>query len=118
VSAASSQYDHFKEEVVQDGKVFVFTKSGEYLVHPLPKREVIPCWSSRGRMEKIQALLPKYRAYEISEMNVPEFLQWLPELDGEGIRIGTNWEGKRLEGYDVAVQDLLASLRHLLIRLA
>jgi hypothetical protein len=116
VSAASSQYDHFKEEVVQDGKVFVFTKSGEYLVHPLPKREVIPCWSSRGRMEKIQALLPKYRAYEISELSVPEFLQWLPELDGEGIRIGTNWEGKRLEGYDVAVQDLQASLRHLLIR--
>jgi len=118
MSAASSQYTQFKEELVQDGKVFVFTKSGEYLVHPLPEREVMPCWSSRGRMEKLQASLPKYRAYEISEISLPEFLQWLPELEGEGIRIGTNWEGKRLVGHDVAVKDLLAGLKHLMIRLA
>ena len=116
MSAASLLYNQFKQEVVQEGKVFTFTKAGEYLVHPLDKREAIPFWSSRARMEKTQKSLQKYRGYKIAEMSLTEFLDWLPELDGEGIQIGANWSGTPLSGYDVSVPNLLAGLRHLLSR--
>ena len=79
-------------------------------VYPVDGREVIPFWSSRRRIEAIQKSFPKYQGYEITEMSLADFLQWLPRLTEEGIHIGTNWSGKRLVGYDVSVQDLLAGL--------
>lgn len=116
MSAASLLYNQFKQEVVQDGKVYTFTKSGEYLVHPLDKREIIPFWSSRVRMEKTQHSDEKYRDYKISEMSLTEFLEWLPELNQQGIQIGANWSGSPLGGYDVSVDNLLAGLKHLINR--
>src|SRR5262249_48141309 len=105
MSAAASQYDKFKRQAVQDGKVFTFTNKGEYLVYKVDQREVIPFWSSRTRLEAITKTFPKYRQYDISEMSLHDFIQWLPSLAKESIHIGTNWSGKRLVGYDVAAQD-------------
>lgn len=116
MSAASLLYNQFKQEVVQEGKVYTFTKSGEYLVHPVEKREAIPFWSSRVRMEKTQKSSRKYQDYKISEMSLEEFLNWLPDLETEGIQIGANWSGTPLTGYDVSVSNLVAGLKHLMSR--
>lgn len=116
MSAASLQYNQFKTECVQEGKVYTFTKGGEYLVHPVQEREAIPFWSSRMRMEKTQQSSQKYKGYKISEMSLTDFIEWLPELGTENIQIGANWTGSPLAGYDVSVPDLLAGLKHLLSR--
>src|SRR5262245_36007386 len=78
MSAAAAQYSRFKEQVVRNGRVYTFTDNGEYPVFPVAGREVIPCWSSRRRMEAIQRAFPKYSGYEISEMSLADFRQWLP----------------------------------------
>jgi hypothetical protein len=110
MSIAAAQFSQFKEQAVREGKVFTFTNGGEYLVFSVDGKEVIPFWSSQRRTETIQKSFPKYRAYEITEMSLAEFLQWLPQLSQEQIHIGTNWSGKRLVGYDVSAQHLLAGL--------
>ena len=45
-------------------------------------------------------------------MGLDEFIEWFPKLTKEGIFIGTNWSGKRLEGYDVSTQDLQAGIEY------
>lgn len=112
MSNAASQYSQFKKQVVQEGQVFTFTSQGEYLVYLVEGREVIPFWSSRRRLETIRKSFPKYQHYEISEMSLADFLQWLPRLEEQGIHIGTNWSGQRLIGYDVSVQDLIFGLQY------
>src|SRR5205085_8155034 len=116
MSVAAAQLSRFKEQVVRGGTVFTFTDNGEYLVYPVDGREVIPSWSSRRRMETIRKSFPKYHGYEITEISLADFLQRLPRLAEEGAHIGTNWSGKRLTGYDVSVQDLLAGLEYWLNR--
>jgi hypothetical protein len=112
MSVAAAQYAKFREQVAADGKVYTFTEDGEYLVYPVHGREVIPFWSSRSRLEKIQERVPKYQRYDFREMPLPEFLRWLPELGEQNIHIGVNWSGERLTGYDVSVKDLLAALEY------
>ena len=106
MSTAAIQYDNFKKQVAEKGKVFSFTNDGEYLAYPVRDHEVIPFWSSRRRAEFVQNLHPEYQRYEITEMCLDEFIKWLPQLAEEGIHIGTNWSGERLVGYDVATQEL------------
>jgi hypothetical protein len=112
VTLAAAHYDKFKEQIVAEGVVFTFVESYEYLVLQVDGHEVIPFWSSRSRMEKVQAEHPKYRGFDIKEMHLTEFVDWLPKLGEGGIRIGTNWSGKRLTGYDVEAKDLLAGLQY------
>jgi hypothetical protein len=114
--AGSVQYEEFKAEAAQDGMVYTFTKDGEYLIYPLKEREALLFWSSKSRIQKIQKSLKNYSKYEISELSLPEFLDWLPELSGEGIGVGANWTGKPLVGYDVSAMDLIAGLKHLVKR--
>lgn len=112
MTVAAAHYDKFKEQAVEDGRVFTFTADGDYLIFPVGRHEVIPFWSSRSRMEKVQAEHPKYLQYQIKEMALAEFVDWLPNLASDGVRVGTNWSGKRLTGYDVETSDLLAGLRY------
>ncbi len=112
MSIAAAHYDKFKEQAVREGRVFTFTSDGEYLVFPVNGEEVIPFWSSRTRMEKVQKEHPKYQQYQIKEMAIAEFLEWLPKLGKDGVRVGANWSGKRLTGYDVETKDLLAGLNY------
>lgn len=118
MTIAAAHYDKFKEQVAAEGVVFTFVESDEYLVFPIHGQEIIPFWSSRSRMAKVQAEHPKYRKFAIKEIPLTEFLEWLPKLGAAGIGIGVNWSGKRLTGYDVAVKDLLAGLQYWLDRSA
>ena len=112
MGTAALQYDKFKQQVAEEGKVFTFTSEGEYLVFPVRGKEVSPFWSSRRRMVTVQKSHQQYQRYEITEMGRDEFIQWFPQLAKEGIHIGTNWSGKRLVGYDVSTQDLQAGIEY------
>ena len=112
MSTVALQYDKFKQQVAEEGKVFTFTIEGEYLVFPVRGQEVIPFWSSRRRAVMVQKSHQEYQRYEITEMGLDEFIQWFPKLAKEGIYIGTNWSGNRLEGYDVSTQELQAGIEY------
>ena len=46
-------------------------------------------------------------------MSLSDFLaKTLPDLEAGGLRVGVNWSGKRLTGFDLTVADLQANLEH------
>jgi hypothetical protein len=107
MSIAGSQASKFYEQVACDEKVFTFTEDGELLVFPIRENEVVPFWSSKKRLQKIQKEHPKYTNYSISEIALKDFLgETLTILESEEIRVGVNWAGKSLTGYDLEVKDL------------
>jgi hypothetical protein len=112
VSIAAAQYDRFKEQCARESHVFTFTDGDEYLVFKIGGHEVVPFWSSRSRLTRIRKGHPKYQKYLLKEMPLEEFFNWLPTLQKEGVRIGTNWSGRRLVGYDVEAKDLLSGLKY------
>jgi hypothetical protein len=58
-------------------------------------------------MQRVQKAHPKYAKYAIQELPLAEFLdKTLSQLGEENIRVGVNWSGKRLVGYDIPVEDL------------
>jgi len=114
MSIAAAQYSKFMTQVAADGKVFTFTQEGDFLVYPMKKAEVIPFWSSRQRLLKIQAVLPKYQKFQIEELSIESFLEQLPNLEKEKVRIGVNWSGKNLTGYDVSIEAVKAALDYVL----
>lgn len=110
MTIAAAQYAKFKEEIVNEGYVYTFTENRNFLVFPVNRHEVIPFWSSRKRLEKIQEEHPKYQKYEISQMDFEMFYNWLPQLAQDKIHIGVNWSGAKLLGYDVPAADLKEGL--------
>jgi hypothetical protein len=111
MSIAAAQANKFYEQVVRDGGVFTLESPQGFLVFPIRDIEVIPFWSSRSRVEKIQSTMPEYAHYAIHEKPFTElYEQTLPWLEERRIHIGVNWSGTRLSGYDVSVSDLRASL--------
>lgn len=113
MSNAASQASKFYEQAVNDGKVFTVLDADSFLVFPMAEGDTVPFWSSATRIERVQAAHPKYRAYTIDEIPLGEFLsKVIPLLSEEGIRIGVNWSGKNLTGYDLSPSDLLKNLEY------
>jgi hypothetical protein len=113
MSAAAIQASKFYEQVVSDDKVFTFDDGSGYLVFRVDGADVVPFWSSRTRLEKIRKTHPKYSKQKIAEEPFPIFVSdTLPFLEKEGIRVGVNWSGQRLTGFDITVADLRRNLQH------
>lgn len=111
MSTSAAQASKFYEQVVKDGQVYTFLDRGSYLVYPVSGTEVIPFWSSRTRLEKIQSTLPKYSGYEIDEESFETFFtKTLGELEVAQIHFGINWSGSRLKGYNISAQELRKNL--------
>ena len=107
MSNAASNASAFYERVVKDGRVFTVLGDDSFLVFRVSGAEVVPFWSSRYRVEKVQLSHPKYAGFSISEIPLTEFLdKTLAQLEEENIHVGVNWSGKRLIGYDISVADL------------
>jgi hypothetical protein len=118
MSIASAQYDKFREQVVTDERVFTFTTGdGDVLVHPSRSGETVPFWSSRSRLEATQKRLPKYREFEITELSLAQFWVLLRDFEKEGLKIGVNWSGEGLMGFNVPVTDLRMGLESWIDRL-
>jgi hypothetical protein len=118
MTVSAAQYAKFNAEIAQTGRAFTFTNHGELLIYPVRGQEVVPFWSSRSRLEKIQIDHPKYQRHEIAEYSLAEFLSWLAQLEEERILVGVNWSGAKLTGYNVAVPELRPALEHQLASLA
>jgi hypothetical protein len=113
MSIAAVQASKFYEQVVRERAVFTFTDEGSFLVYPVRGQDVVPFWSSRARLDKIQREHEKYRSYTCDEISLTSFLEkTLPDLAAENIAVGVNWSGERLTGYDVSVSDLIGNLEH------
>jgi hypothetical protein len=113
MSAASTHASQFYEQVVRDGKVFTFTEDGAYVVFRPDEFEVIPFWSSRSRMTRIQEVHVQYAHLAIDEMSFDEFrVKTLEQLEKENIRVGLNWSGAKLVGYDISVKELRKCLAY------
>ena len=111
MSVSAAQATTFYEQAVRDGRVFTFEAPDGLLVFLIRDVEVVPFWSSRGRLDKIQKEKPKYASYGIQETPFDEFYsKTLPWLEEQGIHIGVNWSGESLTGYDLSVSDLRANL--------
>ena len=71
----------------------------------------MPFWSALSRAESITAHVAAYRGFQPFEIGLNEWQErWLPDLDKAGLRVGLNWSGKRAQGYDLTVADLLRNL--------
>ena len=112
MSIAAAAYARFREQVVEEGRAFTLLDDGNYLVFPVSGQEVIPFWSSRSRVEKVQQMHANLRAFAITQLSLAEFLELLPKLEADRVRVGANWSGKRLTGYDVEVRDVQAGLQY------
>jgi len=113
MTTSSAQASKFYEQVVEDGRVFTFLAEGSFLVFPMRDGEVVPFWSSATRLARIRNHHPKYRQYEIDEIPLSKFLDdVVPQLAAEDIRIGVNWSGKRLTGYDISTDDLQKNIQY------
>jgi len=113
MTIAAAQASQFYEQVSREAKVFTFTENQCFLVFVVDEKEVVPFWSSRSRVERIQKEHLKYRKYAIDEISLTDFLKkTLVQLEEESIHVGVNWSGKRLTGYDVSVEDLRQNLAY------
>jgi hypothetical protein len=111
MSIAAAQASKFYEQSVKDGSVFTVLDEDSYLIFKIGSTEVIPFWSSRSRVEKVQVAHPKYAGFTISEIPLSEFLnETLPLLEEQNINVGVNWAGVRLVGYDIPVADLRTNI--------
>jgi hypothetical protein len=113
MTIAAAQASKFYEQVVAEDKVFTFMEDESFLVFPMKGTEVVPFWSSRTRLEKIQKTHPKYKSYEISELSLGEFLnRTLQQLEEEKLNVGVNWSGTRLVGYHISVPELRTNIAY------
>ncbi|WP_328415168.1 DUF2750 domain-containing protein [Micromonospora sp. NBC_00389] len=114
MSQSASQAAAFFREVARhrivwyvrddDGSPAPKTSSGE---------RAFPYWSSQARAERaaeiwgggLRAASLPFEAWRSGE---------LPELSDEGYRIGINWTGPRLVGWDFTVPEVLNRLAHAL----
>jgi hypothetical protein len=112
MSIAAAQYAKFAEQVALEGFVFSFAEPAGFLVFKIDGHDVVPVWSSATRLQRIQKEHPQYQRYETTKMPLAEFLAWLPELEEEKVRLGVNWSGKALTGYDVEPQQVRAMIEY------
>ena len=112
MTIAAAQAQQFYEQVATDGRVFTFLEDDSYLVFRISDMDVIPFWSSRSRLDEVQNTHAKYRKYLADEISLDAFLtKTLPQLRDEQIRIGVNWSGQRLTGYDLSADELEKNLK-------
>lgn len=119
MSTAALHASAFYEQVAREGSVFSFSDEDSMLIFRIRDQDVTPFWSSRSRMERVQAAHPKYAAYTIDEEPLDRFMRkTLQQLEEEAIQIGVNWSGARLTGYDVSAVELRRNIEYWLNKLA
>jgi len=109
MSLSAAQAAAFVSEAKESGSVWAIRDAGGY---PAPMNaegsRAMPFWSKRSRVEKIINSVPAYGGFEPEEIVLGRWLEWLPGLEKDGLEIGLNWYGKRVTGYHLQVQDVLA----------
>jgi len=102
----------FFEEVVREQQVWTIRDASGF---PAPLGSdgcrSMPFWSLSTRAERIISNAQDYAGFEKVMIPLGEWrAKWLPGLERDGIRVGLNWSGNRVTGYDVEPSAALASL--------
>lgn len=73
----------------------------------------MPFWSSKTRVEKIIKTAAAYASFEPHSITLDDFLNdWIPGLKKDGLLIGVNWSGPKATGYDIAPDEVKASIQY------
>ena len=112
VSTAAAQAHAFYADVLATATVWALRDAGGFPAPLSPDgHRSMPFWSSRSRVERVIATVPAYASFEVVEIALEDWRsEWLPDLAGDGLRVGLNWAGPRATGYDVEVQAVEAAL--------
>jgi hypothetical protein len=107
---AAVHFSSFAPQVSRERAAFTFTDGGELLVFQAEGRNVVPLWSSLSRLVRIQERNPLFRKYECLRMSLEDLLSCLTQLEAQEMRVGVNWAGKDLIGYDVEPEEMRTML--------
>lgn len=93
--------------------MFALLENDSFPVLRISDGDVVPFWSSRSRVDRVRQEHAKYEKYQVEEITLGDFFaKTLPLLDEEHIRVGVNWSGSRLTGYDASAAEVRANLMH------
>jgi hypothetical protein len=107
VSQSGSQAAAFFREITTSGVVwFVRDDRGS----PTPKR-VMPYWSSQARAQRAATIWGG--GFRPAAIPLEAWCDKdLPDLAAEGCRVGINWTGPRLVGWDFTVAEVVNRLAY------
>lgn len=114
MSASGSQAAAFFRDVAEHHVVWwVRDDRGS----PTPDTEsggpAFPYWSTEARAKRAAAIWgPQFRAVSMPLGHWRDAA--LPDLAAEGLRVGINWSGPRLTGWDFTVDEVVNRLAHAL----
>lgn len=108
MSLSAAHSAAFRREVPGEGRVWTIRDARG---HPAPQdpggRRAMPFWSKPSRAERVVGAVPAYRAFDVVEIPVDDWLDsWLPGLQRDGLLVGVNWAGARATGFDVAPTEV------------
>jgi hypothetical protein len=112
MSQASSQAWVFYREVAKNRKVWTIRDADGF---PQPKTSdgsrAQPFWSSLSRVRRIIKSARAYAGFEPHELSWEEFCaKWVPGLTKDGVKIGVNWSGQKVVGYDIEAERVRKSV--------
>ncbi|WP_344649169.1 DUF2750 domain-containing protein [Cryptosporangium japonicum] len=114
MSQSGSQAAAFFRELAGHRTVwYVRDAHGSPAPETSPGVRAMPYWSSRARAQRAAAVWGgdlRPASLTLETWRTSE----LPSLDAEGYRVGVNWTGPRLTGWDFSVNEVLNRLAHAL----
>ncbi|MBB1487113.1 DUF2750 domain-containing protein [Oceanospirillum sediminis] len=101
----------FVEEIRFNGELWSLESDDGWVVvdsEEFEDTDVMPFWSDKDDAEA--HCVGEWSDYQVSKIEIEEFVQeWLPELDEDGVLVGTNWNSE-LEGLEVEPKSLAENL--------
>ena len=112
MTTSAAQAAAFYDEALRTRTVWTISDDDGY---PAPRTSdgsrALPFWSLRSRAESVVANVPAYASFSVGEVPLDEFRErWLPDLEQDGLRVGLNWSGARVTGYDLRPHDVERNL--------
>lgn len=103
MTQSSLQADAFYSGVAKNKKVWGIRDDAGI---PAPivdsGKRSMPFWSSLSRVQKVIETTEAYAGFETFELTWEAFRDcWLVGLEEDGLLVGVNWGGEKVEGYDV-----------------
>jgi Protein of unknown function (DUF2750) len=114
LSTSGAQAAAFFREIVQHRTVWwVRDENGSPTPSTSSGRPAFPYWSSKARAEHAAELWgPEFRAVSMPLAHWRDAA--LPDLAKDDFRVGINWSGSRLTGWDFTVDEVVNRLAHAL----
>ncbi|WHY78647.1 DUF2750 domain-containing protein [Neobacillus sp. WH10] len=104
--------DSFFEELEKNQKVWTIeNEQGVPTATNMEGQCFLPFWSSKLGAEKIIASVRVYQEYKPIEILLDDFLNWLTELEDDGLMIGINWRGKQLIGHEMEPSEIIDQIK-------